>query len=428
MSKKPTQPGKYKQALLVALLVSFFFHGVFSSLLLKHYGCSTTFRVFDLLVIMSIIAFIISRSASKNLAIHLRKLLADKPMSWFVWVLLLFVAWCVIRAAQTNLSVMSLVIVILTDFSLFFAVLLGLSNMGSSKKNNALIVTSAIIGSVSILAVILYFAGLHDNLDKWLGYGLCGTNEVLKIGGDSGWLRTRGFVRNPNELGALLIVPIVVLLHAWVTDPRKRSGRLLVPLTGALSLLLLTFSRSSWLGLAIAIVALFIVDASFRLNVFRRALLIGFVLASLSIASFVIGRSNTLINSLFLHKGTQSNSTQQHIDAKEEGVDEIIDNPLGRGPATTGVVGLTINPTTYLESESSYLDIGVAYGWLGLILMIGLLIIVGLLLYQAAAWPVLAGFIGIAVAGMVIPVWSNLTVTLFTGLLVGLSLGKKTRN
>lgn len=423
MSKRTTQPGSSKvQAWLIAASAGVIFsHGLFSSLTLQFTNCAQLGRIVDLIIITLVIAWIgltPLSSLKQRLSESFSKSRTLKTYFYFVTA---YSVWILIRGATSGASLRETLLALLLDTMLFwsFGLLVASQSIASATARDAIRYSIYVIAGLSLAALTLYAAGLSDTVDTWLGYGQCGGETVLRTGGVSGWLRSRGFVRNPNELGAILIMPLVFSAYALLAREKNTFRHLLASLVIGL-LMMLSFSRSAWLGALSALLALVLIYP--RLLKTNRLLFATLaVLGILSLAVLVVS-NNSFVNEVILHKSSASNSTSQHFSYKLGGLQHLGSHPLGTGPGSAGAVGAALQDGPYINTESAYLDIAAQYGWVGLSLVIGLLgATAAILKSRPGSRVALAGLIGLLVGGLFIPIFSNLPVTMLAGLLTALS-------
>lgn len=428
MSKKLTQPGNTRYARLLAVLAGLLFvHGVSTSLLLKFSSCAPLSRIIDILLIglgLLLVAGVPMKQTSKRLVATIWR---NPALRLFSLLLLGYSCWILARGAQAGASLRETLLALAVDTALFWVFLLFTSvySATQSDRDASLRLVVQVLGVMSLLAVGLYFFGIHDQLDSWLGYGTCSTEATLRTAGVSGWLRTRGFVRNPNELGAMLIVPLMISIGWIITNRVKLTIKKTILVSGFVALLLVTFSRSAWIGACIGLGLILITSHEARDFAVKQRRFFLLLTALLLVLVSVVVNSSKFVNEVILHKSEGSNSTAQHLVFKKEGLEHLSDNAWGTGPGSAGAVGAALKDGPSIQTESAYLDIGAQYGWIGLATSLGLFLIMALLLLKSSsvyASFVAAGFVGLLVSGLFIPVWSNLTVTILVGLLAGLAV------
>lgn len=430
MSRKTIQLGNLKPRVLVLAIIAglIFIHGVTSSVLLRQSNCSNQARILDLATYMVLIGAVIIWPWQKARTVLCRRL--HTPWyRWFGITLSLFSGWILLRGVMTSASTRETLVALLFDTALFWVFLLIATFYQPSHDNrpNELPTIMGIIGFLSLVAALLYITGTHDSIDTWLGYGRCGTEAILRTGGTDGWLRSRGFARNPNELGALLIIPFSYYSLQLVGLKRgKDSSRRWVYWSALLALLIFTFSRSAWIGTIVAGIYLVISNQTVRQWVKKYFGAFIAVLAIVTLLAMLNPNSQKRLNELVLHKGIRSDSTAQHLSSKRRGIDYVEHHPFGTGPGSAGAVGAALKDGPSIETENAYLDIAAQYGLIGLAFVLCLLTMMLAQLRRVktlAGQAVTAGLTGILVSGLTIPVFSNLPVTLLTAILVGLVVG-----
>ncbi len=420
MSSKPTQRGNRSYVLFVTAAGVLFVHGITSSLLLKLSHCSQLARIADI-ILVTIILLIIS-------SFFLLRLKKSSPMMrkppWFrsfVLFMFLYCCWILLRGWQTHAGLRETLLALFLDTALFWGVLFAATLPDRHTKENTIEKIVKVITYLSFGAIAIYFLGISRQFDSLIGYGQCGSEPFLRTGGFDGWIRSRGFARNPNELGALLVIPISFLLYR-LNQKAQRTRYASALLVTAL-LLFLTFSRSAWLAAGVSSLLLFVKQPSAHSSLDRKwliALVIGFLMFG-----GVTLKKSQLFNQLVLHKSAASDSTSQHWKAKKYGLQYTANHPWGAGPGSAGAVGAALQEGPSIETESAFLDISVQYGWIGLLIFTTLLInLFNMVSLSTSTYrlPIACGLVGLTIAGLVIPVWSNFPVSLLAGLFAGLTL------
>jgi O-antigen ligase len=429
MLNKTAQPGNKPSSLLAAIFIAsclgLFIHGVTSSLLLQATNCSQLGRIVDILAIISLLGLSTLIVTRQNILSTIR---SSRRLQILFGLLVTYTGWIIIRGLTTQANFKSVLLALLIDTSYFwlFFLLVAARPLKGRATNSLLIRLSIVLGLFALLASALYMFGWHAKLDSSLGYGQCGSEAVLRVSGATGWLRSRGFARNPNELGAILIIPLLVCLAAIPKKLFSKNSRYLLGLSliGITSLLAVTFSRSAWIAAAVG-AAIFAILQPASLGLVAKYKKPLFIVASLLliILAFALRQSN-FTNEFILHKGISSNSTSQHLAAKRAGLSYTWNHPWGTGPGSAGAVGGALHLHQSIETESAYLDIAAQYGFLGLALALALFVYC-LSFVSKKSNPiklaVLAGSIGLIVSGLIIPVWSNLTVSLLFAIFLALA-------
>lgn len=170
---------------------------------------------------------------------------------------------------------------------LFAALYIGLLGMYHRRHPGGYFALHKIIAPAVLLNGIGFFAGLY--LDPEDFYRLTHGGAVSRLG---------GFIINPNELGMLLVVGIACFLPLTVKEGKIRISILLY--TGFLiHLLLLTGSRSSFIGLVLVLV----VYALTGKNKIQRSLIFGSALALVPLAGWSFFVKQDQLSELFTLTG-----------------------------------------------------------------------------------------------------------------------------
>jgi len=271
-----------------------------------------------------------------------------------------------------------------------------------------------------------------------------------------GWRRMQSVMSGPNQLGIWLLIPLSVSL-IWVSRRNVARCSLLVArcgtpwrvLTGVIGLaILLTFSRSAWIGAAAIMVAVFksankIKFASFHVFTFAGLLLIAGVLI----------KPDALV---------RLSSSRGHLVRPLEAVMAIWEHPFGQGLGSAGPASNRVSDTcvrlrpqddpswandrsdlcVFLGStqvqpvdrvckcpnlpENWYLQIGVELGAVGFVMFITLVCFVLRKLKMSQNSPVFLAFLGVSIAALFLHAWEDSAVAYTVWMLVA-GMGVKKR-
>lgn len=263
-----------------------------------------------------------------------------------------------------------------------------------------------------------------------LGYGRDTIQPYLTVDKDTTFIRQNSTLRGPNPLGAYAGM-ILLLLGAWYWHYRHKlttTGRVASALVGvaALIALVVSYSRSAWLGFGVAAVA-------GTLLVLRRktprGVWIGIIVALMALAGgLAVGRENSTISTLFFHDnptGSQSKSDTERIDSLSSGIQRVVQQPLGAGIGSTGSASLQGDQPFIVENQ--YLFVAHETGWLGLGVFVWLYIEIMRRLWQRRhdwlAFGVFLSGVSLAIIGFMLPVWVDDTVSIIWWGLAAMVLG-----
>lgn len=306
-----------------------------------------------------------------------------------------------------------------TTYNVRLPLLLGLG-YGASLLRPSLLISLAprvvvIVGTmVSALGVVQYF--LPADFMTHFGYSLSrGVMPAFFVDGKPDLpLRVMSTLREPNALGAYLLVPILMTVFmAW----RARSNKRLI-LAGCLSLqvlaLFLTLSRSAWLAVFVSVL---ILAAHIERQLVKKywKLIVGlmFVGAACLVVLLIPMSDTHFVQRYITHSGQAEvddpNSNGYHWIFIRRGLAGIAAQPLGHGPGTAGLASIQ-NPSGSFLTENYYIQIGYELGVLGLGLFIALHIWLYRLLRRSSVWwapVILASFWAYIITNMLLHTWSN---------------------
>ncbi len=191
--------------------------------------------------------------------------------------------------------------------------------------------------------------------------------------------------------------------------------------------LIASYSRSSAIGALVAaiVVAAIAVKPKVR-KVFGATIMVVVVVAAIGIIAF---RDNPLISSVVLHDspttGATVDSNEGHVSSLADGIGRVFQMPLGAGVGSTGSASLDTDQPFIVENQ--YLFIAHEVGWIGLALFVWLFVEIMRRLWQrrksVLALGVFGSGIGLAVIGLLLPVWADDTVSIVWWGLAALAIG-----
>jgi hypothetical protein len=314
------------------------------------------------------------------------------------------------------------------DLRLFGYVILGygatlLTEVDLRLVRKLLLIVSCIVAA---LGVLQYF--LPSDLLTHLGYSINrGVLPNFFIDDNTEFPRIMSTLRDPNSLGAYLLLPIGLLtamvLRAQLWKRRfMYCGLLLLQLAAVY----LTFSRSAWAGALIVVVL--VVWWQYRhwvWHVIRRYWpVVAVLVVLLGVGAYTQRHNPILTHQTSEQRGTRD-SNQAHLYFVEHGLKGIVKDPLGHGPGTAGLASIHTAQGSNL-TEDYYIQIGYETGVLGLLIFIGM----QALLY-VRLWPQRHSYIGLVlltsfwsyvVINLVLQQWDNEAVAAQWWIVAGLSL------
>lgn len=303
------------------------------------------------------------------------------------------------------------------------------------KPDKVLKIAIIISTIVCVLGILQYY--LPKDILTHFGYTVArGVKPAFFIDDKPDLPRIMSTLKDPNSLGAFLILPITALFYQLVIKRDKRK----MPLGGLLVLhvlaLFLTFSRSAWLAVVVSLAVLIAHQSRKAIKpIFIKywPLIIGVVLLGGSL--LFSARNQYVVQNVIEHsdKSTtaQYDSNGYHLEYVKRGLKGMVDKPLGHGPGTAGIVSIQ-NPKGGLLTENYYVQIGYEVGIIGLLLFMAMNVLVYLRLLRISKSSIdhqgtslslilLASFWGYVVVNMLLHTWSNEAVALQWWLLAGLA-------
>lgn len=286
---------------------------------------------------------------------------------------------------------------------------------------------------VAFLGVLQYF--LPKDILVHFGYGIDrGARAAFFIDDKSGFPRVMSTLREPNALAAYLVVSMALITAYWKKLTNSNLRMVFGGMFGLMGIaLLLTFSRSGWMA---ATLAVFLVAAwQYRQLVVRITRRFGWMIlvAVLAFGIFAyVERNSTFVVTYITHSSTEQSEEDVLLDSNDyhwlflkQGVEGIIDQPLGHGPGTAGLASIQ-DPKGSFLTENYYVQIGYEIGVLGLFVFLALNVMVYVHLWyrrsHGIAVALLGAFWGYVVMNMLLHTWSNEAVAAQWWLLAGLTL------
>lgn len=273
--------------------------------------------------------------------------------------------------------------------------------------------------------VVVGFAALQvtvlpDDSLKHIGYGDTTIAPYLTVDENPDYVRINSTLRGPNPLGAYVAIILAACLALWLRGPRKIGNKDLwivaVLIIGGAVALWASYSRSAALAALLAVGIVLIVSYGRRMS---RAVWFGLAALALILGgSLVAFRDTQFVSQVILHEdpseGNDTNSNDGHAASLADGIDRMARQPLGAGIGSTGSASLLGEEGVIIENH--YLFVAHEVGWAGLLLFIYIQYVVLAQLWKRRrdwlALGIFASGVGLAVAALFLPVWTDDTVSI----------------
>lgn len=411
-------------SMLIILLVPFHaFLTVWGSTLVGHY---TSLRLWKAVLLAVSAVGVMCLLATDH---KIRKHTLSRRLVWTILAYIgLNLVWGLLAWQQHDVSLEALgySMIVNLRFLLFFlitwSITLRVARLTAQWKRLVLVPATLVVAFGLLQAFVLP----HDFL-RHVGYGPDTIPAYATVNSDSDYYRVFSTLRGANPLGAYLLIPISVLTVLLVGA--KRNWRQAALLAGSLVVLFFTYSRSAWIGAALAVGT--ILFLSLRSAKARQMALTGAgALVAVAAVLVLAFNNNPHFQNLIFH--TEDNSTvatssnDQRASALSNGLSDVRDEPLGRGPGTAGPASYYNDGKEVRISENYFLQIGQETGVLGMALFALINAGVGYLLWlrrrDPLALSLFASLIGITFINMLSHAWTDDTLAYVWWGLAGIAM------
>lgn len=278
-------------------------------------------------------------------------------------------------------------------------------NLKTSKKMLAL--------ALSLIVLTGLAQVFKPDVLNYLGYQSSPVKAISTVDGTE-LVRVQSLLRGPNPLGAFLLIPLGLAIFSY--KRLIKNKKLLILALGCLVCLVLTWSRSAWLGLGLILIIKTL--SIFKLNN-KKVLISGSaILVGLAITLSVYAKTDSF-KTIFLHDkpgvGGISSSDDDRRASYKNALNLITHKPLGLGIADAGPASVRSNSGVNIV-ENYYLQIFLQTGWLGgmLFLTISLVVLVNLLKSKnQQALALVASFLALSLVGIMQPVWADISASVW---------------
>jgi len=377
------------------------------------------------------------------LAFTERKVAKDILLNKLVWLISIYVlldfVMALIATLDKNVSSKALAYGLLDDlrFFVFFLVCWFAAGFYKlvDKTWHKLILIPALI--VIIFGLAQMFV-LPINFLSHFGYSLKTIPPYETINSNKHYIRIASTLRGANPLGAYLVIPITVIVASIIYQPKKWLLAKIVLLLAAIVVLYGSYSRAAWIGSILAVLVLLACRINFKQFLLKHKTITLSVLIALIL--LVVGgglalKHNHQFQNIVFHTQTNSkapvSSDQAHLTALVDGAKALIQQPLGKGPGSSGPASFYNHDFQVRVPEDYYLEVGEESGVLGLVLFMLINICLGYELWLRRQSPLalvlLAALVGLAFVNLLSLAWTDDTLSFLYWGLAGLAMAFKTK-
>ncbi len=284
-----------------------------------------------------------------------------------------------------------------------------------------------LVGSFAMLQVFF----LPVDFLTVLGYGDQTIQPYLTVDQNPEYIRISSTLRGPNPLGAYAVVTLALAFaYLWRRRPQltwKVSSVFALLSVGALIALWYSYSRSALVAAVAAVAIVFVLTIGRRMP--RWLWVAAFVVGFATLGGLYAARDTSFVQNVILHDnpstGPAETSNDGHLESLIDGTDRKLRQPLGAGIGSTGSASLYTDEPVIIENQ--YLFIAHESGWAGVVIFLTLFLMILHRLWKHRhdwlALGVLASGVGLALIGLLLPVWVDDTVSIIWWGLAGLAIG-----
>lgn len=365
----------------------------------------------ELLMGVALVLFIISASRRSMIA----PLLSDRLIQLSLVYAGLHLA--LLGFFQNGLQTAAAGLLIDLRYILFFVLVYGTLKMLPQFRK--LFISAFLVGAVVVIGfALMQLLVLPRDILAHIGYGKATISPYLTVDENPLYTRINSTLRGPNPLGAYTVIVAGLLLAIGAKWKLGRKGWLLAA-GGAVALgmaLGASHSRSSIIGAVVAVLVIVVIVATKKIR--QRFLLGAAVITVVASAGIYTLRDSSFVSNVILHNnpttGAAVDSNEGHAASLVDGVSRMLTQPFGAGVGSTGSASLLSEKPLIIENQ--YLLVAHETGWLGLALFVLLFVMVMTRLWHgrrsALALGLFGSGVGLAVIGLLLPVWTDDTVSI----------------
>jgi hypothetical protein len=300
----------------------------------------------------------------------------------------------------------------------FLLVYIGLKALPQYRQ---LFIKVGIIGACIVVGFATAQLFLPPDFLKVIGYSTDTIVPYLTVDKNPDYIRVNSTLRGPNPLGAYAGMVLAFLAAALAKKKIDFRSKLVVygvSILTACSIVALwiSYSRSSLVAGIVAVLIVLALTVGRKMS--RKRWIIACVVIFAIVGSLIIGRESSFVSNVILHEnlegGSSISSNEDHISSLQVGMERLVNQPFGVGVGSTGSASLFGEAPVIIENQ--YLFVAHEVGWLGLVLFCLLFGLILVRLWRRRqewfALGALASGVGLALIGLLLPVWVDDTVAI----------------
>lgn len=317
-------------------------------------------------------------------------------------------------------------------YMLFFGLVYVLIRLAPQWRKQ--IVYVGAIGAVIVVGFATLQLFLPKDTLSYIGYSKQTIAPYLTVDENPDFIRYSSTLRGPNPLGAYAGIVLGMITALLVRRKLPLERKRVLWATGAITACSLVavwinYSRSALVAAIVTVLIVLGVTMLRRMS--RRAwLAVGVVFVILA-GSLAAAWESNFVSNVILHEnpttGAEVSSNDGHVESLIFGVGRLVAQPLGAGIGSTGSASLYDDDEGGVIIENQYLYIAHETGWLGLALFVAIFGLIMVRLWRARDdWLALGAFasgVGMALIGLLLPVWADDTVAIVWWALAATALG-----
>ena len=317
-------------------------------------------------------------------------------------------------------------------YMLFFGLVYVLIRLAPQWRKQ--IVYVGAIGAVIVVGFATLQLFLPKDTLSYIGYSKQTIAPYLTVDENPDFIRYSSTLRGPNPLGAYAGIVLGMITALLVRRKLPLERKKVLWATGAITACSLVavwinYSRSALVAAIVTVLIVLGVTMLRRMS--RRAwLAVGVVFVILA-GSLAAAWESNFVSNVILHEnpttGAEVSFNDGHVESLIFGVGRLVAQPLGAGIGSTGSASLYDDDEGGVIIENQYLYIAHETGWLGLALFVAIFGLIMVRLWRARDdWLALGAFasgVGMALIGLLLPVWADDTVAIVWWALAATALG-----